>query len=334
MHCIVEVFACAGWCHRNGVLLLVYDYMPNGSLDRHIFGGPEAAVLDWKQRYNVVTGVASALNYLHHEYDQMVIHRDIKPSNIMLDSTFNARLGDFGLARALETDKTSYTDKVGVTGTLGYIAPECFHTGRATRESDVFAFGAVILEIVCGRRIVRNDAPDGSLHLLDVVWSLHGAASGRILEAVDARLSGEFDQAEAARLLHAAGPRVQPPERPGAAEDEDHTADPEGHRRDAGRAWVEAGVHLARDVRRVRGQRQRRDVDVMDRRIDGGLVAVVLRVLVGLDPELPGHLMCNLDEPTILKEFKSPCTVAGDVASTTHSTQLGFLQCNGLTVVG
>ncbi|XP_040376760.1 probable L-type lectin-domain containing receptor kinase S.5 [Oryza brachyantha] len=190
-----------GWCHENGVLLLVYDYMPNGSLDKHIFGGPESEVLNWKQRYNVVGGVASALNYLHHEYDQMVIHRDIKPSNIMLDSAFNARLGDFGLARALESDKTSYTDIIGVPGTLGYIAPECFHTGRATRESDVFGFGAVILEIVCGRRISCSN-PAGCSQLLEGVWRLHGAAGGgRILEAVDQRLAGEFDEAEAERLL-------------------------------------------------------------------------------------------------------------------------------------
>ncbi|KAM0916580.1 hypothetical protein ACQ4PT_009963 [Festuca glaucescens] len=141
-----------GWCHQNGVLLLVYDLMPNGSLDKHLFGRSDAPTLNWEQRYNVAAGVASALNYVHHDYDQMVIHRDIKPSNIMLDAAFNARLGDFGLARALESDKTSYTDKVGLPGTLGYIAPECFHTGRATRESDVFGFGAVVLEIVCGRR--------------------------------------------------------------------------------------------------------------------------------------------------------------------------------------
>uniref|UniRef100_A0A0E0K4B8 non-specific serine/threonine protein kinase n=1 Tax=Oryza punctata TaxID=4537 RepID=A0A0E0K4B8_ORYPU len=191
-----------GWCRQNGRLLLVYDYMPNGSLDRHLFGDPDAAALDWKQRYNVVAGVASALNYLHHEYDQMVIHRDIKPSNIMLDSAFNARLGDFGLARALESDKTSYTDMAGVTGTLGYIAPECFHTGRATRESDVFGFGAVVLEIVCGRRVSCSDLPDGR-SLLEWVWKLHGAAGGggRILEAVDQRLDGEFDEVEAERLL-------------------------------------------------------------------------------------------------------------------------------------
>ncbi|AQK54701.1 Putative lectin-domain receptor-like protein kinase family protein [Zea mays] len=190
-----------GWCHQDGVLLLVYDYMPHGSLDRHLFGGREASAADWKQRYNVVAGVASALNYLHHEFEQTVIHRDIKPSNIMLDSSFHARLGDFGLARALESDKTSYTDKLGVPGTLGYIAPECFHTGRATRESDVFGFGAVVLETVCGRR-VSCDNPAGCSQLLELVWRLHGA--GRLLEAVDPRLAAGgygYDGEEAERLL-------------------------------------------------------------------------------------------------------------------------------------
>jgi len=187
-----------GYCRRKGELLLVYDYMPNGSLDRHLFGAKDAATLDWRQRHTVVAGVPSALNYLHHEFDQTVIHRDIKPSNIMLDSSYHARLGDFGLARALESDKTSYTDKIGVPGTLGYIAPECFHTGRATRESDVFGFGAVILEVVCGRRISCSN-PAGCSQLLEWVWRLHGA--GRVLEAVDPRLGGAFDEEEAARLL-------------------------------------------------------------------------------------------------------------------------------------
>ncbi|KAF8647394.1 hypothetical protein HU200_065382 [Digitaria exilis] len=180
-----------GWEPVNNVLLLVYDYMPNGSLDKHIFGGKDAPVLNWEQRYNLISGVASALNYLHHEYDQM-------PSNIMLDSAFNAQLGDFGLARALESDKSSYTDMVGVPETLSYIAPECFHTGRATRESDVFAFGVVILETVCGRR-VSCSSPAGFGQLLEWVWRLHGA--GRIVDAVDPRLTGEFDEKDAERLL-------------------------------------------------------------------------------------------------------------------------------------
>ncbi|CAL9078495.1 unnamed protein product [Musa textilis] len=187
-----------GWCHTNGMLLLVYDYMPNGSLDQHLFGGPGKPSLSWERRYNVITGVASALHYLHDEYDQRVVHRDLKASNIMLDSNFNARLGDFGLARALETDKTSYAEIElgGVPGTLGYIAPECFHTGKATRESDVFGFGAVVLEVVCGRR-PRCDIA-GFKFLSDWVWKLH--QEDRILDSVDPRL-GDYVPEDAQRML-------------------------------------------------------------------------------------------------------------------------------------
>ncbi|KAG6510691.1 probable L-type lectin-domain containing receptor kinase S.5 [Zingiber officinale] len=191
-----------GWCHANSMLLLVYEYMPNGSLDHHLFDGPNSnptTTLSWERRYNVIAGVASALHYLHDEYDQKVVHRDLKASNIMLDSNFNARLGDFGLARALESDKTSYAEleMAGVPGTVGYIAPECFHTGKATRESDVFGFGAVVLEVVCGRR-PRCDI-DGFMFLCDWVWKLF--REGRILEAVDARLGEGYDPEDARRLL-------------------------------------------------------------------------------------------------------------------------------------
>lgn len=103
--------------------------MPNGSLDAHIFCGPERTALAWEIRYNVIVGVASALHYLHNEFDQKVVHRDLKASNILLDSEFNARLGDFGLARAIENEKNSYTELNGVAGTMGYIAPEYLHTG-------------------------------------------------------------------------------------------------------------------------------------------------------------------------------------------------------------
>ncbi|PUZ52220.1 hypothetical protein GQ55_6G252900 [Panicum hallii var. hallii] len=189
-----------GWSHDNGELLLVYEFMPNGSLDQHLFSSaPGRQLLGWELRYNIVQGVASALHYLHDEYDQRVVHRDLKASNIMLDAAFGARLGDFGLARAIETDKTSYIEEAGggVHGTVGYIAPECFHTEKATRESDVYAFGAVVLEVVCGRR-PRCDI-DGFHFLADWVWRLH--RDGRALEAVDARLGGAFDRDQAERLL-------------------------------------------------------------------------------------------------------------------------------------
>ncbi|KAJ6313900.1 hypothetical protein OIU78_017535 [Salix suchowensis] len=187
-----------GWCHKNGMLLLVYDYMPNGSLDNHLFHEDEEnTILGWSLRYKIISGVASALHYLHNEYDQTVVHRDLKASNIMLDSEFNARLGDFGLARALENEKTSYAELEGVPGTLGYIAPECFHTGKATRESDVYGFGAVVLEVVCGQRPWTKIG--GFQFLVDWVWSLH--REGRLLDAVDERLDHEYAADEAQRLL-------------------------------------------------------------------------------------------------------------------------------------
>ncbi|RVW78904.1 putative L-type lectin-domain containing receptor kinase S.5 [Vitis vinifera] len=186
-----------GWCHKNGMLLLVYDYMPNGSLDKQLFCGREMRTLEWSVRYKIIAGVASALHYLHNEYDQRVVHRDLKASNIMLDSNYNARLGDFGLARALENEKNSYAELEGVPGTMGYIAPECFHTGKATPESDVYGFGAVLLEVVCAQRPWASDA---TFHfLVDWVWCLH--REGRIVEAVDERLGNDYVVEEAQRLL-------------------------------------------------------------------------------------------------------------------------------------
>ncbi|MCD7468400.1 hypothetical protein HAX54_006564 [Datura stramonium] len=186
-----------GWSHKRGKLLLIYEYMPNGSLDIHLFSGPEKEPLSWCIRHKIVSGVASALHYLHNEYEQKVIHRDIKSNNIMLDSNFNARLGDFGLARAIDNEKTSYLEAEGVLGTMGYIAPECFHTGKATQQSDVYAFGAVLLEVVCGKR--PGTKVNGFQLFLDWVWYLH--RDGRILEAVDTRLGDDYVAEEATRLL-------------------------------------------------------------------------------------------------------------------------------------
>ncbi|CAK7329047.1 unnamed protein product [Dovyalis caffra] len=191
-----------GWCYEKGKLLLVYDFMPNGSLEKHLYKAPEQDTLNWNRRYKILAGVASALHYLHNEYDKKVVHRDLKASNILLDVDFNARLGDFGLARALENEKNSYNELGlgGVPGTLGYVAPECFHTGRATLESDVFGFGVVVLEVVCGK------GPGTKIHhnqhlysLVDWVWTLY--REGCILEAVDENLGNDFEHDEANRLL-------------------------------------------------------------------------------------------------------------------------------------
>ncbi|XP_021727622.1 probable L-type lectin-domain containing receptor kinase S.5 [Chenopodium quinoa] len=187
-----------GWCHQNGTLLLVYEYMPNGSLDKHIFCGEDKVPLSWELRFKALKGVASALHYLHNEFDEKVIHRDLKASNVMLDTNFNARLGDFGLARALDHEKTSYAElEEGVHGTMGYIAPECFHTGRATRESDIFGLGAVLLEVACGLRPWTKKG--GYQCTVDWVWSMH--RDGNILGAIDERLGNEYVAEEAERVL-------------------------------------------------------------------------------------------------------------------------------------
>ncbi|KAF9676852.1 hypothetical protein SADUNF_Sadunf08G0046500 [Salix dunnii] len=185
-----------GWSRRGGELLLVYDYMPNGSLDKYIFEKPKS-ILKWEQRFKIVKDVASGLLYLHEEWEQTVIHRDIKAGNVLLDSELNGRLGDFGLAKLYERGSNPITTKV--VGTLGYMAPELTKTGKPTTSSDVFAFGALLLEVVCGRRPIEPRALPEELILVDWVWDKW--KSGAILDVVDPRLNGEFDEIEAVLLL-------------------------------------------------------------------------------------------------------------------------------------
>lgn len=178
-----------GWCHENGEFLLVYEFMPNGSLDTHLFGGN--STLEWTVRYKIALGLASSLLYLHEEWEQCVVHRDIKSSNIMLDSYFNAKLGDFGLARLVDHDQLGSQTTV-LAGTMGYLAPECVTTGQASKESDVYSFGVVALEIACGRRPLEPRVEPSEARLVEWVWGLYG--KGLLPEAADKRLSKELDE--------------------------------------------------------------------------------------------------------------------------------------------
>lgn len=137
-----------GWCHDKGEFLLAYEFMPNRSLDYHMFGKLNPLV--WPISYKIALGLASALLYLHEEWEQCVIHRDVKSSNVMLDSSFNVKLCDFGLARLM--DHELGPQKTGLAGTLGYLAPEHVITGQASKESDVYSFGVVVLVIATGRK--------------------------------------------------------------------------------------------------------------------------------------------------------------------------------------
>lgn len=185
-----------GWCRHKEELLLVYDYMPNGSLDKHLFESTQN-MLNWAQRYRILKGVASALLYLHEEWEQRVVHRDVKASNVLLDEDLNGRLGDFGLARLYEHGSNPNTTHV--VGTIGYLAPELSHTGKATPSTDVFAFGALLLEVACGRRPVESKMSPEELVLVDWVWELH--SNGKLLQAADPRLLNEYPVEEVGLVL-------------------------------------------------------------------------------------------------------------------------------------
>ncbi|CAN6286342.1 unnamed protein product [Urochloa humidicola] len=186
-----------GYCRRRGELILVYDYMVNGSLDKHLFdAGAEKPALRWERRAKIVRDVAAGLLYLHEGWKQVVVHRDIKSANVLLDAEMNGKLSDFGLARLY--DHGSNPQTTHVIGTLGYLAPEMSKTGRATTATDVFAFGAFLLEVACGRRPMERYDDLDSPGLVDLVLARWKA--GRIMDAKDPRI-GKCDEADVELVL-------------------------------------------------------------------------------------------------------------------------------------
>ncbi|XP_019097850.1 PREDICTED: lectin-domain containing receptor kinase VI.4-like isoform X1 [Camelina sativa] len=187
-----------GWCKHKNDLLLIYEYIPNGSLDSLLYSKPRRSgeVLTWKARFQIAKGIASGLLYLHEEWEQIVIHRDVKPSNVLIESDMNPRLGDFGLARLYERGSQSRTTVV--VGTIGYMAPELARNGNSSSASDVFAFGVLLLEIVSGRKPTDS----GTFFIAD--WVMELEESGEILSAIDPRLGSGYEEGEV-RLALAVG---------------------------------------------------------------------------------------------------------------------------------
>ncbi|KAL2561840.1 hypothetical protein AAZX31_20G126500 [Glycine max] len=140
-----------GFCFSRRERLLIYEFVPNKSLDYFIFDPNNRVNLNWERRYNIIRGIARGLLYLHEDSRLQVVHRDLKTSNILLDEELNPKISDFGMARLFEINQTQASTNT-IVGTFGYMAPEYIKYGQFSVKSDVFSFGVMILEIVCGQR--------------------------------------------------------------------------------------------------------------------------------------------------------------------------------------
>ncbi|KAM0914832.1 hypothetical protein ACQ4PT_011260 [Festuca glaucescens] len=157
---IVNLF---GFCLEGSKRALIYEYMPNGSLDKYIYSENPKEILGWERLYAIAIGIARGLEYLHHSCNTRIVHFDIKPQNILLDKDFSPKIADFGLAK-LSHAKESNLSMTGARGTIGYIAPEVHSRafGVVSTKSDVYSYGMMLLEMVGGRKNVNSMAEKSS----------------------------------------------------------------------------------------------------------------------------------------------------------------------------
>lgn len=165
--------------------LLVYEYLPNKSLDRFIFESNRGRILDWEKRYEIIIGTAEALVYLHENCKTKIIHRDVKASNILLDSKLRAKIADFGLVRSFQEDQSHISTVIA--GTLGYMAPEYLAHGQLTEKADIYSFGVVLLEIITGKQNNQSKELDHSDSLVTNTWKRFH--SGTMEELYDPNLN-------------------------------------------------------------------------------------------------------------------------------------------------
>jgi len=197
-----------GYCISGVNRLLVYEFVPNNTLEFHLHGRGRPT-LDWPTRLKIALGSAKGLAYLHEDCHPKIIHRDIKASNILLDLRFEAKVADFGLAKFTSDTNTHVSTRV--MGTFGYLAPEYAASGKLTEKSDVFSFGVMLLELITGRRPVSSRQAPMDDNLVDWARPLMTKAfeDGNHDALVDPRLGSEYNDNEMARMIACAGACVR-----------------------------------------------------------------------------------------------------------------------------
>eukprot|EP00253_Pinus_taeda_P021223 PITA_21223 len=192
-----------GFCNQSKEVMLIYEYMSEGSLRDHLYGrSAELSPLSWKRRLKIALDAAQGLEYLHKGCTPKIIHRDVKSANILLDANMNGKVADFGLSRISEPSYTSTT----VKGTIGYLDPDYFRTQMLTVKSDVYSFGVVLLEIICGRSPINANLGEEELNLIQWVerYVKMDENASAIEEIIDKRLDGKYEMGSIVKVARVA----------------------------------------------------------------------------------------------------------------------------------